>query len=187
MNGMYSKLPRCVYLKNERFIINTDYRIFIEYEYEIMQGEDTKKSSLKTLQRFYPAFFLILEKNLLEEAINKFVWFYKCGKEDKPKKSKGKKSSKRAFDYKEDSLLIWGTFKTYFNIDLSTINLHWWKFKALWETIPHDAEFIKIKGYRTYTGQDKDILELQEYYSLGKTKAELEDRIRQDKIYEALK
>ena len=187
MNGMYNKLPRCVYLKNERFIINTDYRIFIEYEWEIMQGEDTKKSSLKALQSFYPAFSLILQKGLLEEAIDKFVWFYKCGKDKPPKKSKGKGNNKRAFDYKEDDLLIWGAFKTYFKVDLSTNYLHWWKFKALWETLPQEAEFTKIKGYRTYTGKDKDILELQEYYSLGETKAEIEDRIRRDKIYESLK
>ena len=187
MNGMYNKLPRCVYLKDERFIINTDYRIFIEYEWEIMQGEDTKKSSLKALQSFYPAFSLILQKGLLEEAIDKFVWFYKCGKDKPPKKSKGKGSNKRAFDYKEDDLLIWGAFKTYFKVDLSTNYLHWWKFKALCETLSQEAEFTKIKGYRTYTGKDKDILELQEYYSLGETKAEIEDRIRRDKIYESLK
>ena len=115
------------------------------------------------------------------------MWFYKCGKDKPPKKSKGKGSNKRAFDYKEDDLLIWGAFKTYFKVDLSTNYLHWWKFKALWETLPQEAEFTKIKGYRTYTGKDKDILELQEYYSLGETKAEIEDRIRRDKIYESLK
>ena len=186
MLGMYNKLPRSVKLKNERFIINTDYRIFIEYEYKIMQGEDTKKSSLEALQKFYPAFSLIVQKGLLEEAIDKFVWFYRCGNL-RIKKSEGKGSNKRAFDYEEDKLLIWGAFKCYFNIDLTTINLHWWKFKALWETIPQEAEFSKIKGYRTYTGKDKDILELQDYYSLGETIQELEDKIRQDKLYEMLK
>ena len=115
------------------------------------------------------------------------MWFYKCGKHTLPKKSPVICSIKRVLDYKEDDLLIWGAFKTYFKVDLSTNYLHWWKFKALWETLPQEAEFTKIKGYRTYTGKDKGILELQEYYSLGETKAEIEDRIRRDKIYESLK
>ena len=42
MRGMYNKLPQYVYLKSEKFIINTDYRIFIEFE-ERMQEEGNKQ------------------------------------------------------------------------------------------------------------------------------------------------
>ena len=46
---------------------------------------------------------------------------------------------------------------------------------------------LKIKGYRTYNGNDKNILDLKEYYKLPLTGVELADKIRRDKIYEALK
>ena len=59
MRGMYNKLPQYVYLKNEKFIINTDYRIFIEFE-ERMQEEGNKQVILDTLKSFYPAFFKII-------------------------------------------------------------------------------------------------------------------------------
>ena len=53
--------------------------------------------------------------------------------------------------------------------------------------MPKECEFNKVKGYRAYDGKDKDILELKEAYKLPPTKAEIEDQIRRDKLYEQLK
>lgn len=185
MRGMYSKLPRFVYLKNEKFIINTDFRIFIDFEEEMTQGIDKKKACKIALKKFYPAFNLILSKGLLKEATDKFIWFYSCGKKETPKKGKG--SNKEAFRYSVDDLYIWGAFKQYFNVDLTTNYIHWWKFRAMWLSLPSEAEISKIKGYRVYDGKEKDILELQEYYKLPETEKEINDRIRRQEIYEALK
>ncbi len=193
MKGMYSKLPRSVIIKNERVTINTDFRIFIDFEQE-MQGTDKRKAVNKALSRFYPAFFNICKNNLLEEAVDKFLWFYKCGKQDNVKKSnkKGKKNS-QVYSYSYDDLYIWGTFNQYFKnekslpIDLTKDYIHWWKFRAMWLTIPEKAVYSKIKSYRAYAGEDKDMLELKETYKLPPTKEEIEDSIRRDKIYEILK
>lgn len=187
MRGMYNKLPRYVYLKKEKFIINTDYRIFIEFE-ERMQEQGDKEVIVDTLKSFYPAFFKIIRNNLLLEAVDKFLWFYRCGKEDEeiPKKASNKSHS-RAFSYNHDDLYIWGEFRRNYGLDLSIAHIHWWKFKAMWLCLPNDCEFNKIKGYRTYTGKDKDLLELKDYYKLPLTKAELADKLRRDKIYEMLK
>ena len=187
MRGMYNKLPRSVYIKNEKFIINTDYRIFIEFE-ERMQEQGDKEVIVDTLKSFYPAFFRIISKNLLFEAVEKFLWFYNCGKEEKelPQNSSNKGVS-RAFSYKYDDLYIWGEFRRLYGVDLTKDYIHWWKFKAMWLCMPSECEFNKIKGYRTYKGKDKDILELKQYYELPLSGQELADKIRRDKIYEALK
>jgi hypothetical protein len=188
LKGMYSRLPRCVFLKNERFIINTDFRIFITFEEEMTQDIDTKKACYNALRKFYPAFSLIIQKDLLKEAVEKFIWFYQCGKKEIPTKKKtGKGSSKEAFRYSYDDLYIWGAFKCYFNVDLSKEKIHWWMFRAMWLSLPSDAEFTKIKGYRVYDGKDKDLLALKELYSLPPNEKEIKNRIRQDKIYESLK
>ena len=186
---MYNKLPQYVYLSNEKFAINTDYRIFIEFE-ERMQGNDVNSAVLKALIDFYPAFSLIEENGLINEAVDKFVWFYCCGKEHFPKETKSQKQTQvsQVFSYKHDSDLIWSAFWMYGNrIDLSKDYVHWWKFKAIWNSLPSECEFCKIKGYRAYEGKDKDILELKEYYKLPPTEAEIKDQVRRNKIYEALK
>lgn len=187
IKGMYSNLPHYVYLKNERFIINTDFRIFITFEEEMTQGIDKKKACTTALRNFYgSAFSLIIQKNLLKEATDKFIWFYHCGKKDNPNKKGKKGKSKEAFRYSYDDLYIWGTYKQ-LGYNLSKDYIHWWEFRAIWLTIPSEFEFSKIKGYRVYNGKDKDILELQEYYQLPPNEKEIQDRIRQDKIYESLK
>ncbi len=186
LKGMYSKLPRSVTIKNERYIINTDFRIFITFEEEMTQGIDTKKATNKALMKFYPAFSLIVRKGLLNEAADKFIWFYKCGKKETHKSSKGGSLKKESYRYSYDDLYIWGTYKQ-LGYDLTTDYIHWWKFRAIWLTIPDNFEFSKIKGYRAYTGKDKDILELKEYYKLPPNEKEIQDQIRRNEIYEALK
>lgn len=193
VRGMYSELPHSVELKNERFIINTDFRIFIDFEQE-MQGIDKRKAINKALNRFYPAFFYICKNNLLNEAVDKFIWFYKCGRPDKAsKKSRNAKRSSQIYSYGYDDLYIWGTFHQHFRndkglpIDLTKDYIHWWKFRAMWLTIPEKTIYSKIKGYRAYNGKDKDILELKEIYKLPPTENEINEQVRRDKIYNALK
>ena len=186
LKGMYYKLPYYVYLKNEKYFINTDFRIFIEYE-EKMQGKDKRRASIDCLSKFYPAFLEIIEKGLLEEAVDKFIWFYKCDKPDITYKSKKAKKVSQIFNYKYDDLYIWGAFKQCYNVDLTRDKIHWWKFRAMWLSLPSTTEFSKIKSYRAYDGKDQDLKDLKDYYQLPKTEAEIADELRRKEICESLK
>lgn len=186
MYNMYNKLPHFVYLKNEKYFINTDYRIFIDFE-EGMQGKDTKKAIYNCLSKFYPAFSKINENNLLNEAVDKFLWFYKCGKEDVVSSKKTNGSNKQIFSYKHDDQLIWGAYYSQFNVDLSTIELHWWKYKSMWLSLDSECQFSKIRGYRAYTGKDKELLELKEAHKLPLNELEIDEKKRKEKIFEELK
>lgn len=186
MYNMFNKLPHFVFLEKEKYYINTDYRIFIDLEQE-MQGTNQRKAINKCLSRFYPAFLDIIEKNLLNEAVDKFIWFYKCGKTDvEITQSNKKNSTMRIYDYNYDSDLIWGAYKSQYNVELDTIHLHWWKFKAMWNSLPSTCEFSKIRGYRSYNGKDKELLELKELYKLPPTEFEIDEQKRHQKIFEEL-
>lgn len=184
----YNKLPRYVYIKNEKFVINADYRIFINFEMQ-MQGKNVKEAIMQTLTNFYPAFFSICNRKLLKEAVEQFIWFYHCGKDEYKNQEVAKKKGKKAsqiFNYNYDCDLICGSYWIYAHTDLHKY-LHWWRFKEIWESLPSDCEFNKIKSYRAYDGNDKEMLELKEYYKLPPTEAEIQEEIRKDKIYEAFK
>lgn len=184
--NMFNKLPHFVYLDNEKFFINTDFRIFIEFELE-MQGKNKREASYKCLGKFYPAFFRIINKGLLEQAVDKFLWFYKCGKTDEQVKHSNKSNKNlRLYDYNYDSDLIWGAFYGQFKVDLSTFHIHWWKFKAMWNSLDRECEFSKIRGYRAYNGKDKELLELKELYKLPPTEFEQDERKRHQQIFEQL-
>ena len=186
---MYNKLPRFIYLGKEKYFINTDYRIFIKFETEI-QDKDNRSIIFNTLKNFYPDFFEIANKGLLKEAVDKFIWFYRCGKsEDEIKYDEKdinlKNNNTRIFDYEFDADLIYSAFYDR-GIDLSKDYVHWWKFRALFKTIPDVCEFKKIMGYRSYDGDDKELLKLKEIYKLPPTKLQVDNRKRQDKIFDEL-
>ena len=114
---MYNKLPHTITINNKEITVNTDYKVFVRFEIE-MQGNDTKKAIQNVLSAFYPAFLL---RHITNEMIDKFIWFYKCGKEEPIKKS-GKGSNIRAFDYEIDDDLIYSAFMETYKIDLSNID-----------------------------------------------------------------
>ena len=178
---MYNKLPQILMINNKEIRINTDYRLFVKFEIE-MQENDTKRAMKNVLSAFYPAFLLT---DITMEMVDKFIWFYKCGKEDVAKCG-GKGNNTRSYDYKIDDDLIYSAFMECYKIDLSK-GMHWCKFKALLNGLNSNCEFCKIKSYRLYNGKDKNLLELKEFYKLPPTGIELENKLRQQKLYEALK
>lgn len=188
MMRMYEKLPHFVYLKKEKYKIHTDYRIFISFEKK-MQDENDKKAIYDALLGFYPDFFEIANKGLLKEAVDKFIWFYFCGKNkeqlENNKKTSKKSKNDRIYDYEYDSDLFWGAYWDR-GIDLTTDYVHWWKFRALFHSMPDNCQLKKIISYRCYDGDDKGILELKDINKLPPTKFEISERKRQDKIFDKL-
>ncbi len=190
---MFNKLPYFVILQGKKYKINVDFRNMISFE-NIVQDKSLDKSKKIEygLRHFYPAFFyahnyIELLKNpiLYREASNKLIWFYKCSREDYHKiKGSGRVSNREIYSYEYDDEYIYGAFLEQYKIDLSKDRVHWWKFKALLKSLKDDTEFVKIKSYRAYTGDDKNMNELKEYWKLP---LPVEEQERLNKIYEALK
>ena len=179
---MYNKLPHSIKINSKEITINTDYRLFVKFELE-MQGNDTRKATENVLKGFYPAFLL---KNITQEMIDKFIWFYKCGKEQEEKKGTKKGKNIRSYDYEIDDDLIYSAFMECYHIDLSK-PMHWWKFRALFNGLNSECEFCKVKSYRLYDGKEQNLIDLREYHKLPPTKVEIEDSLRQQRLYESLK
>ena len=185
--NMFYKLPYFVKIKNKKYAIKTDFRIFAEYEEEMQDRneENRKKAIAKVLSRFYPAFLEIVENNLLEEAVNQFMWFYECGRKNYHKVKSGKGTKREEiYSFNYDDEYIYSAFYEKYRIDLSRNYVHWWKFQALLKGLG-ECEFTKIKGYRAYTGKDKDMLEIKEYWTLPQPNWEEEEK-RKASIIEQL-
>lgn len=182
----YNKLPQSITINNITYAINTDYRIFITFELGMCDGNQ-REALNNALNQFYCNPDLLEKNNVVMEAIDKFFWFYKCGLEDYQEGRKISKAKKvtQIFNYKYDAQLICGSYAQ-LGYDLHKY-MHWWKFKEIWNCLPQDCEFSKIKSYRAYDGDDKDRIELREYYKLPPTETEIKDSIRRQQLYEALK
>jgi hypothetical protein len=91
----------------------------ISFENKVQdKSVDNSKKIEYGLRHFYPAFFyienynkLLNDKNLYQQACEKLIWFYKCGREDYHKTSgKGKGSNKQIYSYEYDDEYIYGAF-----------------------------------------------------------------------------
>lgn len=190
---MFNKLPYFVILQGKKYKINVDYRNMISFENKLQDKKANNSEKIEYgLRHFYPAFFydenymkLLHNPQLYKEACDKLIWFYKCGREDYHKSTgSGKSNNKQIYSYEHDDEYIYGAFYEQYGIDLAYNKVHWWRFKALLKSLKEDVEFVKIMGYRAYTGDDKNMKELRDYWELPLS---LDEQERLNNLYEALK
>ena len=178
---MFNKLPYFVILQGKKYKINVDFRTMILFENKL---QDKSVSQEKKIE--YGSYQIFLQiPQLYNEACEKLIWFYECGRKDYHKtKGNGKGKNRQIYSYEFDDEYIYGAFYEQYGIDLIYEKLHWWKFKALLKSLKDDTEFVKIQGYRSYTGDDKNMKELKDYWELPKP---IDEQQRLDNLYESLK
>ena len=124
----------------------------------------------------------------LEEAMEKMLWFYSCGKEETSKS----KTKKKVISFEHDFDYINAGFMQDYKIDLFEVDfLHWWKFMSLFSALHDDCKICEIIGYRSAElknfdkEQRKRIREMQKIYALP-DEISKEEKKRQDEITQIL-
>ena len=174
-NILIDELPQTVTIDNKEFPISTNFRTFILFE---MLLSDNSLSDRRKMEEMINLFFVEeTPERITEDVINSIIDFYRCGKQETRKQKAVRrtvKNKKKVYDFECDDAYIYAAFVSAYNIDLNEIDyLHWWKFKALFNGLPSDCEFVKIMGYRaadtTAIKDNKErsrILKLQALYAL---------------------
>lgn len=184
-NILTNKLPIEVNIDGVLYKINSDYRTSIIFSKLIEENDITEELTLKVLKLYYP----VIPKNI-QQAINKIGWFYGCGIDELEKESASTSisSNKKIFDFEEDAKYIYSAFLSQYRIDLQEIEyLHWWKFKALFESLNDDNEIVKIMQYRAMDlskikdkEQRKFYKKMQETYKLKEKICEADQKALDD-------
>lgn len=141
MNILLDELPEKVTINSTEYAINSDFRTVIKAE--ILIEKEPKDLIKQVLQLFFP----VLPHNA-EQAVEKFIWFYRCGQCSGSSGSSGS-SGQKAYSFEYDGNYIYSAFFQQYGIDLAKENLHWWQFKALFNSLSEDCLFTKIMQYRT--------------------------------------
>ena len=109
---------------------------------------------------------------------------YRCGKEIKKLNPKIEKKANNVktpkyFDFDFDSPYIFAAFMQTYGIDLTDTDMHWYKFKALFDALPADCQFSKIISYRGADitkikdqSEKERIIKLQTIYALPRSLSE---------------
>lgn len=147
MNILIDKLPSTLKVGGNFYKINSDFRTSILFE---LMMQDRSLSNQEKLIAAIELYYKEIPQDL-GEAINQIVWFYKCGKEEKVKEdsSNGSSTQKQIYSFEYDAEYIYSAFLSQYRIDLQDAeDLHWWKFKAMFQGLNDNNEIIKIMGYR---------------------------------------
>lgn len=196
MNILIDILPTTVDINNKIFKIDSNFRTAILFELA-MQDEDFPKESLiqYALNLFYKK---AIPQNLQKEAIEKILWFYKCGinddlEEDSNNKSNFEKNGNLIYSFEYDQSYIYAAFLSQYNVDLQDIEyMHWWKFKSMFDSLKDDNLIVKIMDYRAKdlnSIEDKEerehIKQMKERFKLP-TKIDKEEEQRRKEIEDML-
>lgn len=90
------------------------------------------------------------------KLFEKTMDFYNCGKE-----ARGiKPPNETILHWEKDMLNILSDFLLYYKIDIETVNMHWWKFHSMFESLPADSRIktlMQIRGedLSEYNGKDQ--------------------------------
>lgn len=185
MNILVDELDEIVKEKIGNIKINTDFRISILFELLMQDNTVSKKEKiLQSLQLYYPDLDKIKD---FDKAIQDMLWFYRCGKElADSKENNNVERNKQIYSYEFDDDKIYSAFMEQYNIDLQDIKyLHWWKFKALFNALSENTQFVKIMGYRAMNVNEiKDKKMKKQYRKLQKMYALPDMRTEEEKEYD---
>lgn len=148
MNLLTCHLPDTVEIGGKPVSINTDFRVWTEFESLVLTGSATVEQLL-ALCYLEPVTDPV-------EALKKAIWFYRLGKEETAVEGQDGKRRGRCYDFEQDSASLVASFRASYGIDLTTDKLHWWAFRALMLDLPEDCPFCKIVGYRTMDTKGMD-------------------------------
>ena len=201
------ELPVSVDIGSKKYEIDADFRTIMNIEgiifgkevtedqknfaKEMMQEVEINEKDAITNAKYYDALKIFYKDSIpddLEEAIEKMLWFYSCGKEETSKT----KTKKKVISFEYDFDYINAGFMQDYKIDLFEVDfLHWWKFMSLFSALHDDCKICEIIGYRGAElknfdkEQRKRIREMQKIYALPDDISK-EEKKRQDEITQIL-
>lgn len=170
MSWLYKKPPTALVVDGVEYEINSDFRTWIRLTQDFFLTEITPLSISKAMCSVYKQ----IPPNP-EKAILAMVEFYTAINRKTAKEGGQATREKMVFDFEIDSWLIYAAFMQQYHLDLTKVNLHWWEFRSLFDTLSSDTGFGKALHFRSVdVSQIKD-KEQRKYYLEMKKLYELPD------------
>lgn len=140
----FRALPDHVEVNGKRVPIDPSFRVGVAIELEVLKEEKPDVAGLLSL------FYLGSVPADVKAAVDAMLGFFRGYNQiDGEPKQGDKKKGGRVYDFEQDAEAISSSFLTYYNIDLTKADLHWWEFRRLLFNLPHESNFMQRIMYRT--------------------------------------
>lgn len=141
------ELPDSIDVAGKPYDISVDFRDWIRVDLVLRDPHIPEVAKLPIICQFIGP-ELLESQETPEDLWAGIFAFYTCQKPMKEPPA-SLTSDRTAYRYDEDWWLLYAAFKQQYNIDLLTVGLHWFEFRALVEGLTDDTQFIKIAQIRT--------------------------------------
>lgn len=139
--SLYTTPPDTITVDGVEYPVNTDFREWVRFQGILLADESNDAKAIKICN--------LMESMRIpqtKEALDSMLQFYAGASTENKTESGGNVQS---YDLEKDSEYIFSAFLDSYGIDLTTERLHWWRFKALFKSLPEDCQMCKIMMYRT--------------------------------------
>lgn len=166
----FREFPESVTVGGIEHQINSDFRVGIAIETEVLSGEKPDVPGLLSL--FYCG---SIPENL-DEAVDRMVEFYAC--DSGSAQRNGNTKGGRQYDFDMDADVLLASFLSAYGVDLTAEKMHWWTFRRLMLNLPADSPFMERVRYRVadtkkMTGEErKHYKKMQRLYAIKKNKTD---------------
>lgn len=167
--SLYTTPPDTIMVDGAEYPVDTDFRIWVRFQ-GVLLADGTDDSKAVKICELMEEMGVPAKK----ESLDAMLSFYAGASTENQTEGGG---NVQAYDFEKDSEYIFSAFLDSYGIDLTTERLHWWRFKALFKSLPEDCQMCKIMMYRTIDlnkvpkEQRKFYREMKQRYALksGKT------------------
>ena len=175
---MYGGYPKTVTVGGEEYEINTDFRVWAQIDELLFSGEISPERAAQILGLCY-------KQRLPEDAKAAFeavIRFHAAGKVQRKNGRKRMERQRRYVSFLYDEAYISAAFFSEYNIDLSSTDMHWWRFRTLFDGLSENqkiCEIINIRAADISKIKDKSA---RAYYSRAKSLYKLPDTRSEEEI-----
>jgi len=139
MNILVDPLPDAIEVNGHDYPINTDFRVSLR---TILAFEDSGLAGIEKQMVLLQNLYIEQPENILE-AFKQGIKFLNGGVE-----SEEENRGPRVYSFEKDAQYIMAAFQQTHGIDLEKVDMHWWKFLALFMDIGGETTFSSIVGLR---------------------------------------
>lgn len=182
MSILTQPLPTGAEIEGVLYRLHTDFRVWVQFETEIMDLGETVFSKPENAVRILQMCYMDLPPTA-EDAFRSILWFYSEGGRREP--GSGRKKKNAVYHFEHDAPYIYSAFLAQYGIDLQTADLHWWAFRALFRSLSDTNMIVKIMEYRGMDLSKIKDKEQKEFYRKMKRQYEIPlSKTEQDKLDE---
>lgn len=153
--------------------IASDFRTWMRVDCVLRDKEIPNEARMPTVATMVGIDFI----SYLEDPVGiskALIEFYMCGKESKD--DTGHTNGKRAYNFMYDMDILYASFRQQYGLNILKEKMHWFEFKALFESLNENTAMAKAIKYRTMDtselkGKDlENARKLEKYWRLPEEK-----------------